>query len=91
MKQHKLHITQKDGIIEILRNGEVDYIYDCNRLINRIKEEKMDSIGLANHLAEIIYGCLNCKTATCRLTDLNERNQYSDEGTYFEFIDTFED
>ena len=91
MKKQNLKITQENGFIDITRNGELDYKYDCNRLIERIKSDKLDAVSLANHLAEIMYGCLNCKSATAKLVDLNSRHQFSPDGTYFEHIDYFKD
>ena len=90
MKTNKIKITQKDGIISIARNGEIESTYDCNRYIKLIKEDKVDAIWLANNMAEIMYGCLNCKSADAGLKDLNNKDQYSDS-TYFECIDHFTD
>ena len=89
MKKQKIEITQKDGVINIARNSEVEKTIDLNRAIKNIKDEFMDEIGLANMIAEIIHDCLNCKSAVASLKDLNDKRQYF--GTYFENIDYFTD
>ena len=85
MKKAKIEITQKDGVITISRNGEVETRYNMDRTIELIESGKMTSVGLANMIAEIMYDCLNCKSATASLKDLNETDAY--QGTYFETID----
>lgn len=89
MKKQKIEITQKDGVVKISRNGTVEKIYYIERVVDRIKTEKMTTIGLANMIAEIMHDCLNCKSAVSTLKDLNESDQYF--GTYFENIDYFTD
>ena len=85
MKTNKISITQKDGIIEISRNGELESIYRIDRTYDRIKDGEMSLVGLANMIAEIMHDCLNCNTASATLKDENEKDQYT--GTYFESID----
>ena len=89
MKENKIKITQEDGIISIYRNEELEQSYDLVYCVERIKEGKIDAIGLANFVAEIMNDALNCKTATSTLHDLNDRKLYF--GTYFEEIDHLED
>ena len=62
---------------------------DCAKYIERIKEGKVSPEGMANYIAEVIHDCLNCKTASSKLTDLDDLEQYF--GTYFENIDQFVD
>lgn len=88
MKQ-KIEITQKDGVITISRNNEVESIYHIDKVFNRVQKGEMTPIGLANMIAEIMHDCLNCKKAVSKLKDLNESDQYL--GTYFENIDYFTD
>ena len=85
MKKAKIEIIQKDGVITISRNGEVETRYNMDRAVELIASGKMTSVGLANMIAEIMYDCLNCKSATASLKDLNETDAY--QGTYFETID----
>lgn len=87
---NKIDIVQENGRILINRNLELEQSYDLNRVIKLVKEDKVDAIWLANFIAEIMYGCLNCKSASAKLKDLNERHQYSSDPTYFEMIDHFE-
>lgn len=89
-KTNKIDIVQENGLIQIIRNGELETSYELNRVIKKIKADEMDAIYLANFIAEIIHGALNCKTASAKLVDLNERFQYSSDPTYFECIDHFE-
>ena len=84
-----IKITQKDGVISIIRLGEVEATYHINKIAERIKDEKMSSIALANMIAEIMHDCLNCKKAIATLEDLNDTKSY--RGTYFEDIDCFTD
>lgn len=89
MKENKISITQKDGKIEISRNGELESRYHFDATVERIKEGKINAVALANMIAEIMCDCLNCKTASAALKDLNEMEQY--RGTYFENIDILEE
>jgi hypothetical protein len=89
MKKQKITITQEDGVITISRNNEVESLYHIDKVVERIKSDEMSTIGLANMIAEIMHDCLNCKSATAALKDLNEKDQYF--GTYFENIDSFTD
>lgn len=89
MKTNKISITQKDGIIEISRNGELESIYRIDKTYDRIKDGQMREVALANMIAEIMCDCLNCKTASATLKDENARDQY--KGTYFESIDHLTD
>lgn len=88
-KVNKMKITQKDGVIEIYRNDELEQIYDCNRWISSITSGTLSNIGLANMLAEIINDCLNCKSTTSELHDLNDKRAY--RGTYFDYLDYIQD
>ena len=89
-KVNKIDITQENGMIKISRNGEgPEWSMDVNRYIERIKEGKVTPQSMANFLAEVINDCLNCKTASSALTDLDELGQYS-TNTYFGDIDHFE-
>lgn len=88
-KVNKITINQKDGQIEIYRNDELEKSYDMVMYAERIKSGRVTAIGLANFLAEVINDCLNCKTASSSLHDLNDMEQYY--GTYFENIDSFKD
>jgi hypothetical protein len=89
-KINKIEITQQGGIITINRNGEgPEWRMDANRYMDRIKEGKVTPEGMANYIAEIINDCLNCKTASAKLDDLDELGQYSD-CTYFSSIDYLE-
>ena len=83
MKKNKIKITQENGIVRIYRNGEYEKGYDFNRCSN------LTPIALGNMIAEIINDCLNCKSATSTLHDLNDTMSY--QGTYFENIDHFTD
>jgi hypothetical protein len=85
-KTNKISITQENGIVKIYRNEELEKSYDFNR--NLTFENGSTVIGFANMIAEIINDCLNCKTATSSVTDLNDTKSY--RGTYFEFIDQFD-
>ena len=83
MKKNSIKITQENGVVKIYRNGEYEKGYDFNRL------GEFSPVGLANMVAEIINDCLNCKSATSTLHDLNDTRSYF--GTYFENIDHFTD
>lgn len=89
MKKNKIKIEQKDGNISVYRNDELDWQLNANRLVDNVKAGKTDAIRLANLIAEFINDCLNCKTASSSLKDLNNKQQYT--GTYFEHIDHFTD
>lgn len=89
MKKQKITITQENGVITISRNNEVESMYHIDKVVERIKSDKLSTIGLANMIAEIMHDCLNCKSASSTLKDLNEKGQYF--GTYFENIDHFTD
>ena len=86
-KTQGIKITQKDGIIGIVRLGEVEATYRINDVVERIKDGKMSSIALANMIAEIMCDCLNCKKAVATVEDLNDTKSY--RGTYFEDIACF--
>ena len=88
-KTNKMNITQKDGVVEIFRNGELEQIYDFNRWISSITSGTLSNIGLANMVAEIINDCLNCKSTTSALKDLNDKKAY--RGTYFDYLDYIQD
>ena len=88
-KENKINITQQDGFIKIIRNGEYEQGYDFNKVLERIKDDKMSAVGLANWIAEMLNDSLNCKSATATLNDLNDTASY--RGTYFENIDQFTD
>jgi hypothetical protein len=88
-KVKKLDITQQGGIVKVSRDGELEYSIDCVRYIQRIKEDKVSPQSMANWIAEIINDCLNCKTASAALSDLDELGQYS-TNTYFSEIDYFD-
>ena len=85
MKKQKIEITQENGVIEIYRNGELEHRFLLGVVIERIKQDKISEIALANWMAEMLCDCLNCKSASATLKDLNDTEQYS--GTYFEQID----
>ena len=89
MKKQKIEITQQDGFIKISRNGEYEQGYNFTKSVERIQDGKMSAVALANMIAEIMHDCLNCKTATATLKDLNDTASY--RGTYFENIDQFTD
>ncbi len=91
MKTNKIDIIQENGLLQLIRNGELEKTYEFNRVLRLFKEEKIDAVWLANFVAEIMHGCLNCKSASAKLKDLNERHQYSSDPTYFEMIDQFDD
>ena len=86
---NKINITQQDGFIKIIRNGEYEQGYDLNKVVERIKEGEMSAISLANWIAEMLNDSLNCKSVTATLKDLNDTSSY--RGTYFENIDQFTD
>ena len=88
-KINKINISQQDGFIKITRNDEYEQGYDLNKIIERIKEDKMSAIGLANWIAEMLNDSLNCKSAVATLKDINDTSSY--RGTYFENIDQFTD
>ena len=88
-KVQGIKITQQDGVISIIRLGEVEAQYHINGIVERIKDDKMSSIALANMIAEIMCDCLNCKKAVATVEDLNDTQSY--RGTYFEDIDHFTD
>lgn len=88
-KVNKISITQQGGKISIYRNDELEKVYHMDKYMERIKEGKVTASGFGNFLAEIINDCLNCKTASSRLSDLDDLKQYY--GTYFENIDQFAD
>lgn len=75
----ELEITQEDGIISVYKDNELQYSINMNR------KNKMSEIALANMIAELIHDCINCKTATAKLKDLNDTHSYYD--TYFARID----
>lgn len=88
-KVNKIDITQQGGIIKISRNGEgPEWTMDVARYMQRIKEGKVTPESMANFIAEIINDCLNCKTASAALSDLDELGQYADD-TYFSCIDYY--
>ena len=89
MKKQKIEITQQDGTIGIYRSGELEAYYHIDDIAERIKEGKMSAVALANMIAEIMHDCLNCKTATATLKDLNDTKSY--RGTFFESIDFLTD
>lgn len=91
MKTNKIDIIQENGLIQVIRNGELESSYECNKIVQKIKADEWDAVWLANFIAEIMHGCLNCKTASAKLEDLNHRYQFSSEPTYFECIDHLED
>lgn len=89
-KVNKIQITQENGMIKIFRNDDgPEWSMDVTRYIERIKEDKVTPQSMANFIAEIINDCLNCKTASSALTDLDELGQYSNN-TYFGDIDFLE-
>lgn len=89
-KVNKIDITQQGGIISINRNDEgPEWRMDCGKYVDRIKEGKVTPERMANYIAEIICDCLNCKTASAALSDLDELGHYS-ESTYFSDIDCLE-
>ena len=83
MKKNKIKITQENGIVRIYRNGEYEKGYDFNQA------KELTPVGLANMIAEIINDCLNCKSVSSSVQDLNDTKSYY--GTYFENIDRFTD
>ncbi len=85
-KTRHINIEQKDGTIRCYVNGELEYTYDGNFIVERVKEGYMNGINVANLIAEIMHDCLNCKTATAELHDLNEAGNYHDY-TYFSSFD----
>ena len=89
-KVNKIQITQENGMIKIFRNGEgPEWSMNVTKYMERIKDGKVTSQGMANFIAEVINDCLNCKTASSALTDLDELGQYS-TNTYFGDIDYLE-
>lgn len=78
-------INQEDGFITIIRNDEEEHCIDINRTFSRIKGSNTSPVAIANWIAEMLHDCLNCKTASCELYDLNDTSAYI--GTYFEWID----
>lgn len=84
-KTRKIKLTQENGIISAHINDELEYTFDANFIIERVTEGHMDSIGLANIIAELIHDCLNCRTASASLHDANDTKSY--RGTYFEWFD----
>lgn len=88
-KTQGIKITQKDGVIGIYRLGEMEASYHIDKIVQRIKDDKMSAVALANMVAEIMNDCLNCKSAVATLEDLNDTKSY--RGTYFEDIDCFTD
>lgn len=90
MKKNQITIKQKDGYVEISRNGEAEQTYDWNRICRMIQEGKQSPISMANWFAEIVCDCLNCRSASnVLLHDLNDTMSY--RGSYFEMIDVLED
>lgn len=87
-KVNKITINQYQGEIKVYRNDELETQYNLAGYMKRIQEGKITASGFANFIAEIMHDCLNCKTASCKLTDLDGLGQYS--GTYFEYIDNME-
>lgn len=87
-KVNKISITQQGGKIRIYRNDELEKVFHLDEYMERIKEGKVTASGFGNFLAEIINDCLNCKTASSSLSDLDDLEQYY--GTYFENIDYME-
>ena len=88
-KKNKISITQQEGVIKISRNDELETTYNIAGLVEDIKKGDTNAQGLANMIAEIMCDCLNCKTASAALHDLDDLKQYF--GTYFENIDSFTD
>ena len=88
-KTQGIKLTQKDGVIGIYRLGEMEACYHMDKIVERIKDDKMSAVALANMIAEIMHDCLNCKKAVATLEDLNDTKSY--RGTYFEDIDQFTD
>ena len=84
-KTRKIKLTQENGLICGYINDELEYTFDANFIIERVTEGHMNSIGLANIIAELIHDCLNCKTASASLHDANDTKSY--RGTYFEYFD----
>ena len=85
-KLKKLDITQQGGVIKITRDGEPEWTWYGDRYMERIKEGKISAESMANFIAEIINDCLNCKTVSAALSDLDELGQYSND-TYFGSLD----
>lgn len=77
----RLKITQKDGVIEVIYNNSVEHRWD----INRVFENNITPVALANIVAEIMADCLNQKRVIASVHDLNATMSYN--GTYFEFLD----
>lgn len=88
-KVNKIDITQQGGVIKISRNGEPEWAWHGDKYMERIKEGKISPESMANFIAELINDCLNCKTASSALHDLDELGQYSND-TYFSSIDHLE-
>ena len=59
-KINKINITQQDGFIKISRNEEYEQGYDLNKVVERIKDDKMSAIGLANWIAEMTKKQVDC-------------------------------
>lgn len=74
-------INQEDGFITIIRNGDEEHCIDINSTFSRIKGGDTSPVAIANWIAEMLYDCLNCKTASCEIYDLN------DTRSYFGYID----
>ena len=90
MKKQKIEITQENGTIKVYRNGTYETGYDINYIVKLIREREdvqATGINLANMIAEIMNDCLNCKSASSSLKDLNDKKAY--QGTYFESIDFY--
>jgi len=85
-KTRKIVINQHNGFISCLVDGEPEYSFDANFIIERVNEGYMTGVSLGNIIAELIHDCLNCKTAKAELHDLNDTKSYSD-CTYFSSFD----
>ena len=77
----RLKITQKDGVIDVIYNNCVEHRWD----INKVFENNLTPVRLANMVAEIMADCLNQKRVIASVHDLNATLSYN--GTYFEFLD----
>ena len=84
-KVNNIIINQEDGLITVIRDGEEEYRIDINGTLSRIRGGDVSNIVVANWIAEMLHDCLNCKTVSCELHDLNDTRSYF--GTYFEWID----
>ena len=87
-KVNKITINQYQGTLKISRNDELEKQSDIAMYMKRIAEGKINPSTFANFIGEIINDCLNCKTASSAIHDLDDLRQY--QGTYFEYIDNME-